>query len=371
MAVFVYGTLMSSDLFIAVAGGQTSGPIPAQLDGYSRKSVAQNVVPFITPDDQSQIAGLLWSDLNPDQIARLDLYERAFGYWTQTVQVTVATGVVQATCYMPPDGIVASDAPWSLSAWEADHLAPALLAAAEVFSHDPPPDPDALRRMWPMVEARAWAKHRAKAAPATLRHARQADDIAVVTARPPQGGFFRLQDFDVHHARFDGHRSPILHREVFIAVDAAFLLPYDPFRDKVALIEQVRMGPLMRHDHNPWMLEPVAGIVDARESPEQAARRETFEEAGLTLDRLEPISAFYASPGSSTDYFYCYAGLCDLPQTEAYFGGLAAESEDIRVHPLSFDRAMALADSGEIQTGPLILILNWLARHRDRLRAMA
>ena len=82
MAVFVYGTLMSSDLFLAVAGGQAADPVPAQLDGYTRKSVAGNVVPFIVADDQAQIAGLLWSDLDADQIARLDLYERAFGYWT-------------------------------------------------------------------------------------------------------------------------------------------------------------------------------------------------------------------------------------------------------------------------------------------------
>jgi nudix-type nucleoside diphosphatase (YffH/AdpP family) len=222
-----------------------------------------------------------------------------------------------------------------------------------------------------MIESRAWAKHRAKMAPATVRRDPHIDDITVVATRPPQGGFFRMQDIDVRHKRFDGTRSDTLHREIFVAVDAAFVLPYDPVRDKVILVEQVRFGPMMRHDPNPWMLEPVAGIVDARETPEQAAHRESFEEAAVTLDHLEPVSAFYASPGSTTDYFYNYIGLCDLPQTEPYLGGLAAEGEDIRLHPLSFDHALALADSGEIQVGPLVLMLNWLARHRDRLRAMA
>jgi nudix-type nucleoside diphosphatase (YffH/AdpP family) len=227
--------------------------------------------------------------------------------------------------------------------------------------------------MWPMIESRAWAKHRATAAPApaTLRHNPHPDEATIVAMRPPRGGFFRKQDFDVHHARFDGARSATLHREVFVAVDAALVLLYDPSRDMVLLVEQLRMGPLMRHDPNPWMLEPVAGIVDARETPVQAAHREALEEAGVTITHLEPISEFYASPGSSTDYFYTYIGLCDLPQTDPYFGGLADENEDIRLHPLSFDDALALADSGEIQVGPLVLMLNWLARHRDRLRAMA
>ena len=47
------------------------------------------------------------------------------------------------------------------------------------------------------------------------------------------------------------------------------------------------------------------------------------------------------------------------------------EGEDIRLHPMGFDAALALVDSREIQVGPLILMLHWLARHRDRLRAMA
>ncbi|MDO6590766.1 tellurium resistance protein [Loktanella sp. D2R18] len=371
MDIFVYGTLMSEPLFCAVAGGKPCVTEAAKLDGYVRFGVAGDVVPFIAPASDQHVGGVIYREVDAAQAARLDLYERAFGYVTETVLVMTTGGHTPVTCYMPPDGISANKLAWSLACWEADHLAPALLAAAEVFSHDPLPTPDTLRRMWPMIESRAWAKHRTLPTPATLRHDPQSDDITVLAKRPPQGGFFRMQDIDVHHKRFDGSRSDPMRREIFIAVDAAFVLPYDPVRDKVILVEQVRMGPLMRNDPNPWMLEPVAGIVDARETPEQAAHREAFEEAAVTLDHLEPISAFYASPGSTTDYFYTYIGLCDLPQTTSYLGGLAEEGEDIRLHPMTFDAALALADSGEIQVGPLVLMLNWLARHHDRLRAMA
>ncbi|WP_019955086.1 NUDIX domain-containing protein [Yoonia vestfoldensis] len=127
---------------------------------------------------------------------------------------------------------------------------------------------------------------------------------------------------------------------------------------------------MVRHDPNPWMLEPVAGIVDARETPQEAALREAAEEAGVTIRHLVPAGEYYPSPGATTDYFYAYVGLCDLSAEAPYAGGLEAEAEDISLHTMSFDAAMALADSGEIATGPLLHLLYWLARHRDRLRAM-
>jgi len=109
-------------------------------------------------------------------------------------------------------------------------------------------------------------------------------------------------------------------------------------------------------------------MVDAGETPEQAALRETAEEAGLTLHHLERMFAFYASPGSSTDYFTCYLGLADLPDDHSTSGGLADEAEDLRLHVIPFAQALDLIDSGEVTAGPLIAMLLWLSRHRDRLR---
>jgi nudix-type nucleoside diphosphatase (YffH/AdpP family) len=110
----------------------------------------------------------------------------------------------------------------------------------------------------------------------------------------------------------------------------------------------------------------VAGIVDAGETPEEAARRETAEEAGLTVATLHRMFAFYPSPGSSTDYFHCYAAIADLPDDHATQGGLASEAEDIRIHIMPRDTAIGLIETGEITAGPLIAMLYWLDRHRAR-----
>ncbi|HEV8037010.1 NUDIX domain-containing protein [Yoonia sp.] len=371
MDLFVYGTLRSHDLMAAVSGGPARGTVPAELAGYGVFPLGGNVVPFIAPQVGATAQGLVYEGLDDRQMARLDLYEGAFGYRLVTVDVITTVGPRAVQCYLPPDEAAPGVGTWSLEAWEADHLAPAVLAATELFSYDPLPSFAAARAMWPMIEARAWSKYRAKAAPATRRFVPEPADFQITGARTPQGRFFRFESVDVRHRKFTGGQSDVLVREGFIGTDAAVVLPYDPVRDRVLLVEQARLGPRLRHDANPWMLEPVAGIVDARETPQAAALRECEEEAGVIVTKLEEAGAFYVSPGASTDYFYTFVGLCDLPQTEAYLGGLDDEAEDLRLHPMAFDDALALADSGEIATGPALFLLYWILRHKARLLGAA
>ncbi len=370
MDLFVYGTLQSSTLMQAVAGGKLPPPKAARLADHRVQKLPGNVVPMIRAATGDTAQGCLFAGLSDTQAQRLNIYEGTFGYTLETVLIDTDEGSRSAQCYLPPVGDVSDAGNWSFPVWQNAYEAPAVLAAQELFRHDPVPDPASLRAMWPMIEARAWAKHRATAGPAKHRFDPVPGDVEILSLAPPLGHFFRFQQFQVMHCRFQGGQSARLSRETFVGIDAAILLPYDPIRDRVLLVEQLRMGPLMRTDPNPWMLEPVAGIVDARETPEDAARREAAEEASLTLTHLEHAGSFYPSPGANTDYFYTYVGLCDLPMKAPFLGGLAGESEDLRLHPLALDQAMELLDTGEIATGPLFYLLYWLVRHRDRLRSI-
>ncbi|SFS11482.1 NUDIX domain-containing protein [Yoonia litorea] len=369
MDLFVYGTLRSTALMAAVAGDGPLDPVTAYLEGFAVFPLKGNVVPFIRAASDGQRAeGVIWRNLTHQQIARLDLYEGAFGYRTEPVTVTTEDGPVDVLVYMPPDDLVAGDGAWSLTSWEAGHLVPGVLAAQELFAHDPLPDQGMLRTMWPMIEARAWAKFRASAAPATRRYEPETGDLQLQPLSPPHGQFFRYQSFNMSHRRFDGTRADDLRREAFWGIDATFVLPYDPKRDRVLLVEQTRIGPALRQDPNPWMLEPIAGIIDARETPEGAALREAEEEAGLTDVTLHPAGNFYISPGNVTDYFYTFLGLCDLPHQTPYLGGLDSEAEDLRLHPVDYAEALRLADTGEIATAPALHLIYWLERNRDRFR---
>ena len=153
--------------------------------------------------------------------------------------------------------------------------------------------------------------------------------------------------------------SDVLGRGVFTSGDAVTVLPYDPQRDSVLLIEQFRAGPYARRDPRPWCLETVAGRCDRAEPPEATARREAREEAGLTLGRLERIAAYYPSPGIMSEYI---TGLRRRGRSlggAAAVHGLAEEHEDIRA--LVVPRAEALAAAarrrGQQRAAPALALL--------------
>lgn len=215
------------------------------------------------------------------------------------------------------------------------------------------------------------AASRVRAAAAAERDLRQGTgEVTLVARKQAHAGFFGLEVLDLSHRRFDGGVSPTITREVFVSGDAVTVLPYDPVRDRVLLVEQFRAGPLGRGDPLPWQLEAIAGRVDPGETPEDAARREAVEEAGLVLGRLEPVAEYYPSPGAMTEYIYSYVALCDLPDGVAGVFGAEEEAEDIKGHLLSFDALMAAVVGGEVANAPMVLTALWLQRERGRLRQL-
>ncbi len=231
----------------------------------------------------------------------------------------------------------------------------------------------ALRSRLGMVRTRAAARLRGREhpAPASLRRDWGREAVRQSARRLPWAGFFTVEQSELCFRRFDGTMSAPVERAGFVSGDAALVLPYDPARDLVLLIEQFRYGPFLRHDARPWTLEPIAGRIDGGESPEEAARREAREEAGLELEGLELVSASYPSPGANSEFFYCYVGIASLDASMQGVGGLETEAEDIRSHVIPFERLMELVSSGEANCGPLVLLVLWLRLNRPRLRGCA
>ncbi|WP_404368214.1 NUDIX domain-containing protein [Marinobacter sp.] len=179
-------------------------------------------------------------------------------------------------------------------------------------------------------------------------------------------GFFRMEKLTLSHARFDGGTSEVFSREIFVRGDSTCVLPYDPQRDEVVLLEQFRPGAIGR-DQSPWLLELVAGMNEPEESPEDVAHREAEEEAGLTFAAMERICDYLVSPGGTTEMVYLF---CGRVKTEAAGGlfGLEVEHEDIRAHVFSAAEAFAMVADGRINNAAAIIALQWLELHRSRLR---
>jgi len=120
-------------------------------------------------------------------------------------------------------------------------------------------------------------------------------------------GFYKLDKLRLRHELFAGGMGREISRELFVRHDAVCVLPYDPARDEVVLIEQFRVGALDKVA-NPWLIEMVAGLIDKDEEPEEVAHREAEEEAGLTFSALWPMTRYFPSPGGSDEYVHLYLG---------------------------------------------------------------
>ncbi|GAB4260756.1 MAG: tellurite resistance ADP-ribose pyrophosphatase TrgB [Pararhodobacter sp.] len=373
-AIFLFGTLRYAPLLAAVSGANLRAE-PAALEGYRivhavAPSGKQQAFPCLEPAAGSTAQGLI---IRPqaEARARLDAYERVFGYDLHPVQVLVKGVRVEASVYGPRPGLWTAGAPWSLEDWSARDGALTVATAAEVMALLEAGTPDeAILHRYAMLQGAVASRLRARATPtpATLRHRAAPGDVEVLAYRRPYTWFFGIDEADLRFRRFRGDLSAPVNRAGFVSGDAVTVLPYDPVRDAVMLIEQFRFGPFCRGDTNPWSLEAVAGRIDAGESPEQAARREAVEETGLRLGALHAVGRYYASPGAVTEYLYSYIGIADLPQSAAGVSGVEAEAEDIRAHVVPFARVEELMTSGEIENAPLLISLQWLMLHRAGLR---
>ena len=373
--LFLYGSLRDTGLLSVVLGRPVSAEDlqQATLPDHAALRVAGAEFPVIVAEAGAVAEGALIEELGETDIARLSFYEGEGCYDLRPCEVQTGDGPVTAELFHPIPGWFETAGPFDLARWQRRDGALAIEAAHEIMSEfGQRSGADVIARHG-LMRARAQSRLTARAgtAPLRLRSGLAAGDVKTHARSRPYAGFFNIEEFDVEIPAHGGGRVRLPHRTVFVAVDVVTVLPYDPRRDRVLLVEQFRIGPFARGDRAPWILEPVAGRRDPGETFEETARRETEEEAGVTLTGLERIAAFYPSPGCMTEYVVAYLGLAELPDGADGVFGVDHEGEDIRTHVIGYDALMEAVASGEAETAPLILSAFWLARNRDRLRADA
>jgi len=199
-----------------------------------------------------------------------------------------------------------------------------------------------------------------------------AKDVEILDRTTVWESFFRIDRLHLRHRLFAGGWSEVFQRELFMRPPSAGVLLYDPVLDNVVLVEQFRVGalsdsPVSDADGGPWLLELVAGIVDAGETAEQNVNREAFEEAGCAITALLPIAEYFNSPGGSNEKISLFCGRVDASGAGGVFG-LVDEHEDIRVEVLSVADAWQALQDGRLNNAMAIIALQWLIIHREQVR---
>lgn len=192
------------------------------------------------------------------------------------------------------------------------------------------------------------------------------EDFQLIEKTTPFQGYFRIDLYRFRHRLFAGGWSGEVRREVFERGHAVVVLPYDPERDAVVMIEQFRIGATAA-GMPMWQLEVIAGIIDKGETPEAVARREAREEANCEVLDLIPIYHYLASPGGASESVRLFCGRVDSRGLGGVHG-LPHEHEDIRVEVVPFAEARARLEGGRIGNAPTIIALQWLILNRELLR---
>ncbi len=190
--------------------------------------------------------------------------------------------------------------------------------------------------------------------------------VEVIEKRTVYQGYYRVDAYRLRHSLYQGGMGKEISREVLERGHAVLVLPYDPVRDEVVLIEQFRIGPYAG-GASAWCLEVVAGIIEDGEELEEVVRREAREEADIALTDITHAMDCFTSPGAVTEQISIYCARTDATLAGGVHG-VPEEGEDIKVIVMPFAEVMAALADGRINAAPVIVAAQWLALHRDEIR---
>ncbi|RUQ95080.1 NUDIX domain-containing protein [Legionella septentrionalis] len=155
-----------------------------------------------------------------------------------------------------------------------------------------------------------------------------------------------------------------LRREVVSSADSISVLLYAPQIDSFILCQQFRAGVFLNEaDDDPFIFECVAGTMEPDMQPEALARKEIFEETGLTVDSLEKIAVIYKSPGIMTEKAYFYYAEVDGEIKSGFFG---VDDEEIKTHLVKRVEAYKWLDDMKIRDASTAFALNWFRAKKDK-----
>jgi ADP-ribose pyrophosphatase len=188
----------------------------------------------------------------------------------------------------------------------------------------------------------------------------------IVSRRNVYKGFFTVEELDIEMDRFDGG-TQMTRRLNFERGHAVAILAYDPARDEVIMVNEVRPPMLAAGDY-PFNDSLSAGMIDEGETPVEAAIREMHEETGQELRNPVLIHpGLYASAGGTSEKLALVMGIVDTSLAGGIHGE-ASEGENIKTVVVKAEEFIQRAEDGRLKDMKSIACAHWLALHRDELR---
>jgi 8-oxo-dGDP phosphatase len=179
-------------------------------------------------------------------------------------------------------------------------------------------------------------------------------EFAVVGSRHVFSG----HAFEVRVDEVEMPDGTVANRDIVAHLGAVGVLALDP-DDNVTIVRQYR--PAVRQH----LLELPAGLLDVSGEPAlETAKRELYEEAGLTAEDWQVLIDLHTSPGMSDESIRIYLArrLAAVPDAERFTAEHEESTMTVRSYPL--DELVGMALAGTLTNGPAVAAV--LAAHAAR-----
>ncbi|MDC8104261.1 MULTISPECIES: GDP-mannose pyrophosphatase NudK [Chryseobacterium] len=186
----------------------------------------------------------------------------------------------------------------------------------------------------------------------------QNNKVKIIKTEILSDNWYTLKKVTYEKIKNDGSVE-IQSREAYDRGNGATILLYNKNTNTVILTKQFRLPTFINGNSTGMLIEACAGLLDD-DNPEDCIRRETEEETGYQISRVEKVFESYMSPGSVTEILHFFIAEYSKEMKIADGGGLEEEGEDIEVLELSFGEALQMIDNGEIKDAKTIMLLQYL-----------
>ena len=185
------------------------------------------------------------------------------------------------------------------------------------------------------------------------------DRVRILEVTLLSDDWYVLKKTSFEHRRRDG-RWQRLSRETYDRGNGAVLLLFNAGRGTVLLTRQFRFPAYVNGCADGMLIEACAGLLEG-DDPETCIRREAEEETGFRVRAPRKLFEAYMSPGSVTEKLHFFAAEIEATDRVSAGGGEAHEGEDIEVLELPLHEAVTMIETGLIQDGKTIMLLQHAA----------
>lgn len=184
-------------------------------------------------------------------------------------------------------------------------------------------------------------------------------NVQILEERVLSNDWYVLKKTRFRHRRRDGRWQELV-RETYDRGNGAVLLLFNAARGTVVLTRQFRFPAYVNGCTDGLLIEACAGLLDGQD-PLTCIQREAEEETGFTVRSPRKAFEVFMSPGSVTEKLHFFVAEYELADRANAGGGEAAEGEDIEVLELPLPTALGMIESGDIQDGKTIMLLQHAA----------